>query len=125
LSKTSHAVLPVTQLPEVMQLRFAQLAADEGLALRASVTIARFRKKHRQGPTFAELFESLVETGSVQIADWPTDSRSTYAFRHHLAVHWRRAGWITWSHRERSLATGVRFREASWAHSQRNVMRNR
>lgn len=125
MSKRRYSVLPVSRLPEPMQVRLAQLTADDELALRASVSIARFRKKHRRGPTFAELFESLADTVAGDIADWPSDSKNTYSFRHHLAVHWRRLGWIIWDHRERSLATGRRFREASWAHSRRNPTRSR
>jgi len=111
-------VLTVGALPSAMQVRFLELVEDDDLALRAAIQIARFRKRHRRGPTFSELFESLPETNLASDSSKQSDARTTYAFRHHLAVQWRREGWIQWGWRqERSLATGWRFREASkkWA----------
>ena len=119
VSKRRGPVLSVGALPEPMREHFAQVASDGGLALQVAVFIARYRKQHRRGPTFAELFDSIPEARQRPGADWPCDSRANYAYRHHLAVHWRRLGWIRWGWQARSLATGERFRAASREHALR------
>jgi len=91
--------------------------------LQAAIAIARFRKQHRQGPTFTELFEEIVIfPGAEETTHTPPRHvrELTRRFRHHVAVHWRRLGWIDWNHNTRSLRTGRKFRVASraWIQSQ-------
>jgi hypothetical protein len=119
LSKKQSAVTPVSALPEILRDRLEQLVLDEDLALAVGVSIARYRKRHRRGPTFSELFDSLSETWPETGTHGLVNSRMTYSFRHHLAVHWRRCGWIQWGRQQRSLSPGVRFREASRDHRRR------
>ena len=90
--------------------------------LRAAISITRYRKTHRQGPTFAELFAALgITSMPVPVdgkdADAGSGQRDLYQFRRHVAVHWRRLGWIQWDHRSRSLRVGRAFSVASraWA----------
>lgn len=85
--------------------------------LEAAILIARQRKRTRRSPTFAELFAAVLShpdlSGKVADVDWATLSGFVYSFRHHVAVHWRRRGWIAWSNRPRSLHGGLAFSRAS------------
>lgn len=90
--------------------------------LRAAVHIASTRKRTGHGPSFAELFEHLLpENGGLPSpvpAEVPARLRRevTRGFRYHVALEWRRAGWISWSRTARSLRVGRAFREASRAY---------
>ena len=119
MSRQRNPILSVGELPEGMQALLVELSLDDALALKAGVTIARVRKRTHSGPTFAELFEVVLPRDRVVDLEWSDNPRATYAFRHHLAVHWRRQGWIQWGRAERSLATGTLFRKASREHSRR------
>lgn len=95
-------------------LAYTEPPNSETFALRAAIRIARVRKRTGRGPTFGELFDYLGRLAA------PTETLSErelklaqFAFRHHVAVHWRRRGWISWNHSTRSLRTGHRFRHAS------------
>lgn len=95
--------------------------ADEW-ALAAAIYIAQHRRRHSQGPTFRELFEHLLpDTGGIPSrlpADWDTldRRRGSNGFRRHVAIEWRRRGFISYDkHVTRSLRVGPRFREQSRA----------
>lgn len=78
---------------------------------RAAVAIIRIRRRTGRTASFNELFEEL-ERGRPHPVDWDAlDRVLVYSFRHHAAVHWRRAGWINWTKQPRSLRTGRAFRE--------------
>jgi hypothetical protein len=103
-------------VPLFETLTGADSANDWGL--RAAIAITRYRKTHHQGPTFAELFAALEisampgpysDVASATKSAW----REVYQFRRHVAVHWRRLGWIQWDHRARSLRVGRAFSVAS------------
>jgi len=119
VSRQRYPILSVGELPEGMQELLRELSLDDGLALKAGVTIARVRKRTHTGPTFAELFDAVLPRDRVAHVGWSENPRATSAFRHHLAVHWRRQGWIQWGRAERSLATGIVFRKASKEHARR------
>lgn len=119
LSNRRNPVLCVGELPDELKALLLEFSLDEAMALDAAVAVARFRKRNHSGPTFAELFEVVLPQDRTGDLDWSANLRATYAFRHHLAVHWRREGWIRWGRAERSLATGAQFREASRAHARR------
>lgn len=94
--------------------------ADE-LGLAAAIFIARVRRRTGRGPTFSELFAKVFLEEPLH-PDWPTGLtypvRATihHAFRLHVAIQWRRRGWISWEPGvERSLRVGRRFREQSRA----------
>ncbi|CAH0192754.1 hypothetical protein SRABI98_01801 [Microbacterium sp. Bi98] len=96
-------------------------SADEwGLA--AGIFIAQYRRRQSQGPTFRELFEHLLpDTGGVP-ARLPTEwdvlerRRGNSSFRSHVAIEWRRRGYIEYDRQvTRSLRVGHRFREQSRA----------
>jgi hypothetical protein len=98
---------------------------DYEWGLRAAVMIARYRKRHGRGPTFAELFEQL-ERASDDFAQtkkfFAQGKRAeVYRFRNHVAVHWRRLGWIQWDRGSRSLRVGRTFRAASHEWSARSA----
>ena len=105
-------------VPLFENLTGADSSNDWGL--RAAIMIARYRRAHHQGPTFAELFEALQisltpDAGSDGASAKKTAWREVYQFRRHVAVHWRRLGWIQWDHRARSLRVGRTFSDASHA----------
>lgn len=113
-------------LPQEWRPIFLQMTGEDGAhswGLKAAIAIARHRKTHHIGPTFAELFDelfSLPVDPHRAITTPPRHLRAaTYRYRHHVAVHWRRLGWIDWNHAPRSLRTGRAFRAASsaWAKS--------
>ncbi|MGW9156110.1 hypothetical protein [Microbacterium sp. NPDC055665] len=95
--------------------------ADEwGLA--AAIFIAQYRRRHSHGPTFRELFEHLLpDTGgfpSLLPAEWDAldRRRGGNGFRRHVAIEWRRRGYIRYEPQvTRSLRVGQRFREQSRA----------
>lgn len=110
----SHQLASISELPDGMRELFEAVVADSAVGLAAAVQVARYRKRHGYGPTFSELFGVLFTGSGV---DWDRDRRLTFTFRHHLAVHWKRAGWIRWDGTHRSLATGPTFRRASAEHT--------
>lgn len=95
--------------------------ADEW-ALAAAIYVAQHRRRHSQGPTFRELFEHLLpDTAGIPSrlpADWDAldRRRGSNVFRRHVAIEWRRRGYISYDkHVTRSLRVGPRFREQSRA----------
>jgi hypothetical protein len=113
MSRKSQHVLAVRALPPDVQQRLDEWTRDEELALRAAIVIARYRKQNSQNPTFSELFEVLARSRPNLSANGHQDPRVAFAFRYHVAVHWRRGGWIRWGPEKRSLRTGRTFRLAS------------
>lgn len=105
-------VLSVGELPEDVRELLVELSQDEQLGLKVAIFIARFRKRNHVGPTFSETFGILDRVQSSAI-DWDASPDVTYAFRHHLAVHLRRHGWVRWNLSMRSLSTGRAFQIAS------------
>lgn len=94
--------------------------ADE-LGLFAAIFIARVRRRTGRGPTFSEFFAELFQEHALHPA-WPAGLtypvRATihHAFRLHVAIQWKRRGWISWDPGvERSLRVGPAFRERSRA----------
>lgn len=95
--------------------------ADEW-ALAAAIFIARYRRRHSQGPTFREVFEHLLPDTEGVPSRLPSDwdvldrRRANSGFRKHVAIEWRRRGYIGFDrHVTRSLRVGPRFREQSRA----------
>jgi hypothetical protein len=91
------------------------------LGLAAAIFIARVRHRAGRGPTFSELFAELFEDEPLH-PDWPAGLtypvRTTihHAFRLHVAIQWKRGGWISWDPGvERSLRVGPTFRARSRA----------
>lgn len=110
------------EAPETWRDAFEALtddAAADRHGLTAAVFIARFRRRARRGPTFSELFGGVFEEASLH-PEWP-DGLSSAAraailrsFRLHVAVQWKRRGWIAWDPGvARSLRVGRTFRERS------------
>lgn len=109
--------------PVEWQLAFEGLTGDEladqwGLA--AAIFIARVRRRTAQGPTFAELFDALFPENSPLYPSWPSHvsrserAQTTRLFRLHVAIEWKRRGWINFSTNvPRSLRVGRAFREQS------------
>lgn len=94
--------------------------ADE-LGLAAGIVIARVRRRTGRGPTFSELFAELFKNEQLH-PEWPAGltypvrASIHHAFRLHVAIQWRRRGWISWDPGvERSLRVGPTFREQSRA----------
>ena len=116
-------VLSVGELPMPVRASLADAANDERLGLVAAIEIARFRKRTGIGPTFSELFATLERIGSIRL-NWEGEADVTFAFRYHIAVHWRRQGWVRWTLSTRSLATGRTFQAASAAHRALTRARN-
>lgn len=91
-------------------------------ALAAAIYIAQYRRRHSQGPTFRELFEHLLpDSGGVPSrlpSEWDAFDRrrGSNGFRRHVAIEWRRRGYISYDKQiTRSLRVGPRFREQSRA----------
>ncbi len=109
--------------PIEWRIAFEGLTGDEhadrwGLA--AAIFIVRVRRRTGQGPTFAELFDALFPENSSLHPSLPAGvSRSAHAqtmrlFRLHVAVEWKRRGWINFeTNVPRSLRVGRTFREQS------------
>lgn len=94
--------------------------ADE-FGLAAAIFIARVRRRTGRGPTFSELFAEVFDEHPLH-PEWPAGLtypvRATihHSFRLHVAIQWKRGGWISWdSGVERSLRVGPTFRERSRA----------
>jgi hypothetical protein len=94
--------------------------ADE-MGLTAAIFIARVRRRTGRGPTFSETFAELFPSSQLH-PEWPPGLtypvRATihHAFRLHVAIQWKRRGWICWDPGvERSLRVGPTFRERSRA----------
>lgn len=89
--------------------------------LAAGVFITRTRRRTGQGPTFSEMFRELFEEGTLH-PEWPpgmnnpTRTAIQDSFRRHVAIQWKRRGWISWDPGvPRSLRVGHVFRERSRA----------
>lgn len=93
----------------------------DALGLAAAIFVARVRRRTGRGPTFSELFAELFKNEPLH-PEWPSGLtypvRATihHAFRLHVAIQWKRGGWISWDPGvERSLRVGPTFRERSRA----------
>jgi hypothetical protein len=91
---------------------------ERGLA--AAIFIARTRRRTGRGPSFNELFAKIApeESGLMQVFPEGLNHTARFetrrAFRLHVAIQWKRRGWISWETGvERSLRTGSLFRERS------------
>ena len=119
----SQAAYPPSGLPEHWRPLLACLTDPESentWGLRAAIVIAHHRKVHHYGPSFAELFSALgiatmPPSKDAAEVNAKTARLQTYEFRGHVANHWRRLGWIQWTHRPRSLRTGKAFSASSKA----------
>ncbi len=94
--------------------------SDE-LGLAAGIFIARVRRRTGRGPTFSELVAELFADEPLH-PEWPTGltypvrASIHHAFRLHVAIQWKRRGWISWDPGvERSLRVGPTFRARSRA----------
>lgn len=94
---------------------------SDALGLTAAIFIARVRRRTGRGPTFSELFAELFEDEPLH-PEWPggltypVRANIHHAFRLHVAIQWKRGGWISWDPGvERSLRVGPEFRERSRA----------
>ena len=108
-----------TSFPEPIAAVFNELTgqrADEW-ALASGVALSRFRKRHSRSPTFAEFFDvvfAMPDLDAAKAVDWSeVPGAILYSLRHHIAVDWRRRGWISWSRMPRSLRQGATFGVAS------------
>jgi len=126
LADASHTTRAPKEIPDEWRHLFMQLTGPDSAhewGLRAAIAITRFRKVNKHGPSFAQLFDTLLEL-RPHVEDEDSNRRvqklAIYRFRHHVAIHWRRLGWIEWNHSARSLRAGRAFRAASraWAKSQ-------
>lgn len=108
--------------PEAWIEAFDALTNEErasGLGLAAAIFIARVRRRTGRGPTFSELFAELFSDEPLH-PEWPTGltypvrAAIHHAFRLHVAIQWKRGGWISWDPGvERSLRVGPTFRARS------------
>lgn len=115
---TAHDVDP----PDAWIQRFDALTDEEQadrLGLSAGIFIAGTRRRFGHGPTFKELFAALFKDQPLH-PEWPEGlnyaARSSilHAFRLHVAVQWKRGGWISWDKDvERSLRVGPTFRQTA------------
>ena len=116
--RNARTISPEAFPPEVLLL-FDELTGEHtdvwGLA--AAIALSRFRKQNSRSPTFAEFFNEvfdLPELSAASRVQWSTVQSSVmHGVRYHIAVHWRRAGWISWARTPRSLRPGEAFRQAS------------
>ena len=118
----SKKPMPVGRLPPDFQLLVKNLTSAEKTAqvgTKLAISITRHRRKFGVGPTFAELFDPIMHEAKLDKLDvdrMKVDRLVSYSFRHHLAVHFRRTGWIWWNYSPRSLRTGYSFSRAAKAH---------
>ncbi|GEK85187.1 hypothetical protein GCM10007198_19180 [Microbacterium aerolatum] len=96
-----------------------ELADHQGLG--AGIYIARVRRRTGRGPTFSELFAEIFKDTPLH-PEWPEDLTNSQrsairnSFRLHVAIQWKRRGWISWDPGvARSLRVGPTFRERSRA----------
>lgn len=111
--------------PAEWSYTFEEFTSDETAdewALAAAIFVAQYRRRHSQGPTFRELFEHLLPDTSGVPSRLPSDwdaldrRRGSNEFRRHVAIEWRRRGYIGYDMQvTRSLRVGPRFREQSRA----------
>lgn len=94
---------------------------SDALGLTAAIFIARVRRRTGRDPTFSELFAELFKDEPLH-PEWPGGLtypvRATihHASRLHVAIQWKREGWISWDPGvERNLRVGPEFRERSRA----------
>ncbi len=91
------------------------------MGLTAAIFIARVRRRTGRGPTFSELFSEVFQDeplhpGWPDGLTYPVRASIHHAYRLHVAIQWKRRGWISWDPGvERSLRVGPTFREQSRA----------
>jgi len=111
--------------PEEWIERFNALAEDtcaDRYGLRAGVFIARVRRRTGAGPSFSEMFTEVLQGEPLHPAwpeglDYAVRAAIQRSYRLHVAVVWKRRGWISWTRGvTRSLRVGITFRERSLAH---------
>lgn len=112
------------EAPDAWIAAFSALTDEERaeeMGLTAAIFIARTRRRTGRGPTFSELFSELFPHDQLH-PEWPPGLtyrvRATihHAFRLHVAIQWKRGGWISWDPGiERSLRVGPTFRARSRA----------
>jgi hypothetical protein len=110
------------EAPDTWRAAFAALTADtvaDRHGLTAGIFIARVRRRTGRGPTFTELFGEVFKDEPLH-PEWPPGlsnaSRAAVlrSFRLHVAVQWKRRGWVSWDPGvARSLRVGRTFRECS------------
>ena len=113
------------EAPREWQDAFEALTEEkraDHLGLAAGIFVATVRRRTGGGPTFKELFAALFNDKTLH-PEWPaglnyvTRTAILHAFRLHVAIQWKRGGWISWDKDvERSLRVGPTFRERARAH---------
>lgn len=111
--------------PAAWKYAFEEFTSDDTAdewALAAAIFVAQYRRRHSHGPTFRDLFAHLLpDTGGVPSRlpnDWDAvdHRRGSNDFRRHVAIEWRRRGYIGYDKQvARSLRVGPRFRAQSRA----------
>lgn len=117
-----RGALPSDLMALLGDLTSEDLASEWGL--KAALYVTRFRKREGHGPTFSELFDGLGLSGasghaSTGIAWDGFDAQVLFSFRLHVAVQWKRDGWIYWTGTSRSLRAGQMYSEAARLYQQR------
>lgn len=116
MARSPLKLLSPDQFSPTVALLFEELTsrrASEPWGLIAAIEVVRLRRANGRSPSFSELFERVCRYPSLPPVDWTAiATEEVWSFRHHLAVHWRRENWITWSRTPRSLTTGWAFRRA-------------
>jgi hypothetical protein len=109
-------ILGPSQLGPELRAVLAELtgANSDQWARAAAEIIRRYVADQGRGPTFGDLFGELAMTPDLQqlsrAANFPQPADpGAFSVMHHVAVHWRRSHWISWSHSSRSLRPGARF----------------
>lgn len=110
------------EAPETWRDAFEALTDDataDSHGLTAGIFIARCRRRTGRGPTFAELFSEVYKAEPLH-PEWPEGLSNAAraailrSFRLHVAVQWKRRGWVAWDPGvARSLRVGRTFRERS------------
>jgi len=112
------------EAPDAWIAAFGALTDEEradAMGLTAAIFIARVRRRTGRGPTFSELFSEVFQDeplhpGWPDGLTYPVRASIHHAYRLHVAIQWKRRGWISWDPGvERSLRVGPTFREQSRA----------
>lgn len=129
-SKPTWWTSPEVAVPDAWIQRFDALTDEQQadhFGLAAGIFIATVRRRTGRGPTFKQLFAALFAKEPLH-PEWPaglnyaTRAATLHAFRLHIAIQWKRGGWIGWEKdEERSLRVGPTFREQARAHQAARV----